>query len=316
MTMKRRKAYGLPYKGSKNRIAEWVVDSLPAADTLVDLFAGGCAVSHCAMLSGKFKRVIANDISDAPEVFARAVNGDIDVSGFPLTREQFKASTDTLSRLVYSFGNGQRSYIYSSEREGVCIAAERMMYGATVADRYAAYKVFIRELSSHLQCGGKVGRNVSELQAIESVNRLQAIESVNRLQAIERVNRLLAIERANLLQDIHCACPSAELETSRCDYRDFDVSANATVYADPPYKGTTISQYGGGFDYDAFEDWLAEVDFPVFVSEYTCPKGCVEIAKRDSISLADHSNIKRVVERLFVQERFRDFAVTGDGDGE
>lgn len=84
-----------------------------------------------------------------------------------------------------------------------------------------------------------------------------------------------------------------------------------------PYKGTTITQYGVGFDYDAFEGWLAEVDFPVFVSEYTCPKGCVEIARRDSISLADHSNARRrVVERLFVQERFRDSAVTGDGDGE
>lgn len=290
----RSKAYGLPYKGGKNRIAEWVVDSLPAADTLVDLFAGGCAVTHCAMLSGKFKRVIANDVSDAPEVFADALNGDIGISVFPLTREQFKVSTDTLARLVYSYGNDQRSYIYSAEREGVCIAAERMMYGATLADRYAAYREFVKVLQRYLQCGNNLDRKVSELRAIENINRLQAIEAVTRLQ------------------DVHGACRAAELETSRCDYRDFVVPANATVYADPPYKGTTISQYGGGFDYDAFEDWLAEVDFPVFVSEYTCPKGCVEIAKRDSISLADHSNSKRVVERLFVQERFHDFAVTGD----
>lgn len=296
--MKRRKAYGLPYKGSKNRIAEWVVDNLPSADTLVDLFAGGCAVTHCAMLSGKFKRVIANDISDAPEVFARAVNGDIDVSGFPLTREQFKASTDTLSRLVYSFGNDQRSYIYSSEREDVCIAAERMMYGVTVTDRYAAYKVFIRALSRYLQCGNNLDRKVSELQAIENINRLQAIERVTRLQ------------------NIHGACRVAVLEASRCDYRNFDVPAGSTVYADPPYKGTTISQYGVGFDYDAFENWLAEVDFPVFVSEYTCPRGCVEIASRVSHSLADHSNSRRVVESLFVQERFYDSVVAGGHDEE
>ena len=285
----RRKAYGLPYKGGKNRIAEWVVDSLPAADTLVDLFAGGCAVTHCALLSGKFKRVIANDISDAPEVFADALNGDIDVSRFPLTREEFKTSTDMLARLAYSFGNNNQDYVYGRDKEDVCIAAERMIYGVTLADRYAAYKGFIRALSSYLQCGGKVGRNMLQLQAVEGVTRVQ---------------------------DIHGTCRAAELETSRCDYRDFVVPANATVYADPPYKGTRISQYGGGFDYDAFEDWLAEVDFPVFVSEYTCPKGCVEIAKRDSRSLADHSNSKRVVEHLFVQERFRDFAVTGDGDGE
>ena len=287
--MRRRKAYGLPYKGSKNRIAEWVVSNLPSADTLVDLFAGGCAVTHCAMLSGKFKRVIANDISDAPGFFADAVNGDIDISGFPLTREQFKASTDTLARLVYSYGNDKRSYVYSAEREEVCIAAERMMYGATLAERYAAYKVFIRALHRYLQCGNNLDCNVSKLRAIESINRLQGI---------------------------HGACPEAELETSRCDYRDFDVPAGSTVYADPPYNGTTISQYDGGFDYDAFEDWLAEVDFPVFVSEYTCPRGCVEIASRGSLSLADHSNSTRVVERLFVQERFYDSVMAGGRDAE
>ena len=33
--------YGLPYKGSKNSIAEWIVDSLPRADIFVDLFFGG-----------------------------------------------------------------------------------------------------------------------------------------------------------------------------------------------------------------------------------------------------------------------------------
>ena len=205
---------------------------------------------------------------------------------------------DTLAQLVYSFGNGRRSYIYSQGREDVCIAAERMIYGGTVADRYAAYKTFVKVLSHYLQCGGKIDTNVSGLKAVEKINRLQALERVTRLQ------------------DIHSACQAAELETSRCDYRDFDVPVNATVYADPPYKGTTISQYGGGFDYDAFEDWLAEVDFPVFVSEYTCPRGCVEIAKRDTISLAYHSKHTRVVEHLFVQERFYDLVMAGDRDAE
>lgn len=53
--------YGIPYQGSKSRIAEWVVVQLPASQTLVDIFAGGCAVAHAAMLSGKWARVVAND---------------------------------------------------------------------------------------------------------------------------------------------------------------------------------------------------------------------------------------------------------------
>lgn len=43
--------YGVPYQGSKNKIAELVVEHLPSGHTLVDLFAGGCAVTHAALLS-------------------------------------------------------------------------------------------------------------------------------------------------------------------------------------------------------------------------------------------------------------------------
>lgn len=40
--------FGLPYKGSKNKIAKWVCDILPKANTLYDLFAGGgCNNSLC-----------------------------------------------------------------------------------------------------------------------------------------------------------------------------------------------------------------------------------------------------------------------------
>ena len=54
----------------------------------------------------------------------------------------------------------------------------------------------------------------------------------------------------------------------------------------------------------------------MFVSEYTCPRGCVEIASRETLSLADRSNARRVVERIFVQERFYDSVRCRDGDGE
>lgn len=177
------------------------------------------------------------------------------------------------------------------------LAAERMMFGATLAERYAAYREFIKAVSKYLQC---VDKTCSEPQVVERVNRLK------RLQAVPRVTRLQAIRDT---------CPAADLETSRCDYRDFEVPADSTVYADPPYRGTDIRSYGVDFDYDAFEDWLAEVDFPVFVSEYTCPKGCVEIAERDSRPLSAQSKHNRVVEYLFVQERFYDSVMAG-GHGE
>lgn len=35
------KAYGVPYKGSKNTIADFVVNNLPESEIFVDVFAGG-----------------------------------------------------------------------------------------------------------------------------------------------------------------------------------------------------------------------------------------------------------------------------------
>lgn len=67
--------FGVPYQGSKNYIARWIIDNLPEDKILVDLFAGGCAVTHAALLSGKWDKIIANDIGDAPELFVDAING-------------------------------------------------------------------------------------------------------------------------------------------------------------------------------------------------------------------------------------------------
>lgn len=52
-----KKSYGIPYMGSKNRIAEDIVDFLPSGKTLVDLFGGGGAITDCASKSGKWEKV-------------------------------------------------------------------------------------------------------------------------------------------------------------------------------------------------------------------------------------------------------------------
>lgn len=45
--------YGCPYMGSKNSIARPIVDFLPRRKNFIDLFAGGCAITHAALLNVK-----------------------------------------------------------------------------------------------------------------------------------------------------------------------------------------------------------------------------------------------------------------------
>ena len=75
------KKYGLPYQGSKSKLAERIVALLPPATHLYDIFAGGCAITHAALLSGKFKEIHANDISDSVTLFEDALNGKYEADG-------------------------------------------------------------------------------------------------------------------------------------------------------------------------------------------------------------------------------------------
>lgn len=112
-------SYGIPYRGSKNTIAKRIIDLLPRADTFVDLFAGGCAMTHCAMGSGKYRNFIANDIGDAPQLFANAIAGKYRDERHWISREDFFAlkDSDPYIRLCWSFGNGGGQYLYSKEIE-------------------------------------------------------------------------------------------------------------------------------------------------------------------------------------------------------
>lgn len=56
--------YGISYCGSKNRLAKDIVNILPEGKRFVDLFCGGCAITHCAMLSGKYDQFLINDLND------------------------------------------------------------------------------------------------------------------------------------------------------------------------------------------------------------------------------------------------------------
>lgn len=112
--------YGLPYKGSKNKLAERIVRLLPRRTNLVDLFCGGCAISHAALLMGKFEHIYINDINwMCPTLFMDALQGKYANDTRWISREDFfrLRDTDPYVAMVWSFGNNMRDYLYSKEIE-------------------------------------------------------------------------------------------------------------------------------------------------------------------------------------------------------
>lgn len=187
--------YGLPYKGSKNKLAERIVRLLPRRTNLVDLFCGGCAVSHAALLMGKFKHIYINDINwMCPTLFMDALQGKYANDTRWISREDFfrLRDTDPYVAMVWSFGNNMRNYLYSKEIEPLKKAIHYALFFSDyslakalghdlafidpitdVQKRYAAVRKYFSQFGHFQQQSFEGGQNQQFQQ--ESFNRTTRI---------------------------------------------------------------------------------------------------------------------------------------------
>ena len=270
--------YGVPYKGSKNAVAEWVVDHLPDGERLVDLFAGGCAVTHCAMLRGKYRKYLINDVNDVPKLFCDALGGKTRGRTEWVSREDFHRlkGSDPFVRQVWSFGNDGNSYLYSKELEPYKKAVHMELTAGTMAERYRWHKTAVREaLKIIAQRGAKVHEKTMYFQ--------QNTEAYFRCEVLERAENL---------------------ERAEGDYRAVEIKSGDVVYCDIPYRGTG-AEYVDGFDYEAFYEWARGLDVPVVISEYWMPEDRFEcIAEKERCGhMCATNNANRKTERLYVPKR-------------
>lgn len=185
--------YGLPYKGSKNKLAERIVRLLPKRTHLVDLFCGGCAVSHAALLMGKYEHIHINDINwMCPTLFIDALNGKYNDENRWISREDFfrLKDTDPYVAVVWSFGNNLRDYLYSKEIEPLKKAIHYAMFFSDYSlgkelghdlsfidpiqdlqKRYLAVKHYFNRLDKSQQQSFEGGQN-QRMQSIEALERL------------------------------------------------------------------------------------------------------------------------------------------------
>ena len=276
------KNYGVPYKGSKSRIAKQIVDCLPYADNFYDLFAGGCAVTHAAMESGKYDNFVINDIDGRGcQLFTDAIQGKCRNRTEWISREEFhdKKATDPFIAIVWSFNNDMNTYIYGAEIEEAKHALHKYIVDndnsylsslGIIFDNFCPYPVeqvhkrrlwTVKEVQAQLLNLKRV-----EMENLENFDRANGLEG-GRLQELERCNHLQHLESLQ------------RLESLRGDYREVEIKPNSVVYCDIPYKGTNTGGYDA-IDYEAFYEWaesIASDDVKVFISEYDMPRDRFDI---------------------------------------
>lgn len=303
--------YGLPYTGSKSRIAHWVVDNLPRGRVLIDAFAGGCAITHRALLSKKWQTVIANDINGKyPQLFLNAVRGKYRDERRWISREDFERlrSQDAFVACCWSFGNNLRDYMYSQAIEPY----KRALHYAIVFDDFAPMQELMPEVAQAVHESIHWLRNLHDrrvtaqnvivktlkrltgdnyahqiiqsnplyktiisrnTQSLQSLQSLQILERLERLQSLERLESLESLERLERIQSLERLERLESLRVTSLSYDEIDIPDDAVVYCDPPYHASNMNLYEGTarFDHNAFYDW------------------CVDVSKTNPIFISEYS---------------------------
>ena len=260
--------YGFGYQGGKTKIAEEIINILPAGERFVDLFGGGAAMTHCACVSGKYKSVLYNDVNPlCVQLFNDALNGRFAESVFTpefISREEFfkRKDVDGYVKYVWSFGNDGKSYIYGKHIEPVKRELHNLVVFGMEPDRKIFSEYGISDIDDiQLESQGIKQRRLElkkklsaklircDMEALKRIENLQNLVNIGRLQALERIEAL-----------------------ERIDYSAYVYKSGDIVYCDPPYQNVSESQkkcyLGELFDNKRFFDWVASRDYPVYFSNY------------------------------------------------
>ena len=291
--------YGLPYKGSKTKIADAIIEHIPPAKVFYDLFAGGCAITHAALLSGKWERVIANDIKPYPALFRDAVLGKYRNEYKWVSREEFFASDDPFDKLIFSFGNDCRTYIYGADIEpwkkalhyAVCFHDYKPMIdlgGPDLSAIDACPTMWQRRIRACQILGGGHDWWKNGGVHLENLERLERLQNLVSLERLERLERLQNLDR---------------LEVRQGNYFDIEIDPDSVIYLDPPYANTNGygTKHKSDFDSERLYDWIEAQSVPVYISEYDMPRDrfeCIYETKVNSLINADRPTV--ATERLFV----------------
>ena len=131
--------YGSAYQGSKSKIADDIISLLPARKYFIDAFSGGGALAHCALESGKFEHIIANDLQtkDILEAhFLWTPEQHLEFQKKWITKEEFEQTNDLYIKTCWSFSNNRKAYIYSK----ACYEYKRRLHNAICFGKYKEFE--------------------------------------------------------------------------------------------------------------------------------------------------------------------------------
>lgn len=276
---------GIPYMGGKRKIADKLLHAMlvnsGGASHFYDLFGGGGAMSAAAMQSCKFDSVHYNELNTAVVSLFDKIRTDGVTPEFYqwISRERFFElikGDDWLAGLAqtcWSFGNGQKSYLYSKEITPIKKQLhDAVMFAGGIHKRLDVLREYRKVCMESGDCKDKLVQHLERLQHLESLESLESFMPQH----------------------------GSYLSLSNLSYEDVPITTpvdSTIIYCDIPYIGTHKYKEDA-FNHAAFFEWCIDSKYTIYVSSYEAPLHCIyETPHRSTLSATNNS--KMVVERLF-----------------
>lgn len=249
-------------------------------------------MTHCALMSGKYEKFIANDIDGrVHKLWWDAIAGKYQNEADWISREEFNArkAEDGYAAFCWSFGNNGRDYLYSRE-----IEPYKKAYHEAVFGDYTAFRRYFPDCPDFSHIENLHERRLAFQRYIKSEDSVRNRREVQELENLERLASLERLEFSERLQSLQ------SLQSLQLPYNAVKLPENAVILADPPYKGTNV--YSVSFDSGEFHEWALEQQLPVFICGYEIPNGFREIGHIGKMQTLCATKNATVTEYLYGNE--------------
>lgn len=231
------KAIGLPYQGSKKKIAKQIVEIIKqnfgVDKPIYDIFGGGGAITAECLINNL--TVYYNDTNKMIlDCFIKVINSDFDYfKTLICSRDEFNkiyqkeyyTIDDYLKLMINSFGNNRKNYLYNKE-----IADTKYQLAKKIIERHGLFGGYknTETYKKELLLIGKNGlqNDDTKLQQLEILQQLQHLQQLEQLSRVQQLDDMTFLK--NHLPKI----------ISNQSYEYFSNIENAILYLDPPYENS------------------------------------------------------------------------------
>lgn len=306
------KKLAMPYMGSKRCLSREIVDHIltahPNTKYVWDLFGGGGAISFEFLQRRQIERVVYNELNTGVVELLRKIQKDGITPEFYqwVDRDTFHAHKNDddwfggLCKVVWSFGNNQRTYIFGKHieqykkefRELVVEGIDHTQSMSSYCMEYVKEKYGIEcdlTLNIPSEIHIKQRRLNIRKQLTDFESRCKNTKPLRQLQQLQQLEQLQRLEQLERLERLDIRNQSA-----------FDVVIDTPIeetiiYLDPPYKDT--EKYQEDVCHDELKRYIDNSPYTVYLSSYDFDLPVVKQMKHRS-KLSSTAN-NAAVEKLF-----------------